>query len=204
MKTVKEKIESVAIEDIAPYDKNYNKHPDEQINEIANSIERFGFLNPILVDKNYNIVAGHGRYIAAMQLGIDHVPVLKADHLNEKERRAYLIADNRIARHSKEDLDVLKDEVFDLGRFYDIDLTVLGFSDKELEKLLPDNIGEPEKETFEKPEPRGGTDSKVKKALLDIPMEYRDRMIAQVMARGDDPWGDIVNELEENESGLLE
>ena len=197
-----EKIERVKIESIAPYAKNYNKHPDSQVNEIARSIERFGFLNPLLVDRDYNIVAGHGRYLAALKLGLENLPVLKATDLTDAERRAYLIADNQIAKHSIEDFDILKDELEDLAGFSDIDLSDIGFSDSELARLLP---SEDTKEPKEKSEPISSTstDEKIKKAILEIPANLRERMASQLLLRGEEPWETVLDELENNMDDFL-
>ena len=105
------------IGDLKPYARNAKDHPDKQVKKIANSIREFGFLVPILVDKDNNIVAGHGRYIAAQLLGLESVPTMIADHLNEDQVRAYRLADNKLAE-SDIDIEIVKEEL----RLLDLEL----------------------------------------------------------------------------------
>lgn len=122
------------IDRLTPYSKNSRTHSNEQIEQIANSIREFGFNNPILVDSNDGIIAGHGRYLAAQRLHMRHVPVIVLDHLTDEQKKAYIIADNQIALNAGWDTDVLKAEIQDLQNFeFNIDL--LGFSDDELQAL---------------------------------------------------------------------
>src|SRR4051794_2472244 len=95
-----QKTRSVAIRKLVPYDKNPRLHSEDQVRQIASSIQEFGFVNPIIVDKDLNVIAGHGRLMAANLLGMEEVPVLVVEHLTEQQRRAYIIADNRIAQNS--------------------------------------------------------------------------------------------------------
>jgi ParB family chromosome partitioning protein len=120
--------------DLVPYARNSRTHSPEQIAKIAASIKEFGFLNPIIVDDSNGIVAGHGRVMAAQKLGLETLPVIEAGHLSEHQRRAYIIADNRLALDAGWDNDLLKIELQDLsGAGFDLSLT--GFGD-ELEALL--------------------------------------------------------------------
>lgn len=105
------------IGDLKPYARNAKEHPEKQIKKIANSIREFGFLVPILVDKDLNIIAGHGRYIAAQLLGLGVVPTMTADHLTEDQVRAYRLADNKLAE-SDIDIEIVKEEL----RLLDLEL----------------------------------------------------------------------------------
>lgn len=144
-------VEIIKVENLTPYERNYNKHPDAQVDEIAISIETYGFLNPVLIDADNNIVAGHGRHLAAIKLGLDEIPALRAKDLTDAQRRAYLIADNQIARHSKIDTTLLSEELVTLQEDDEIDLFTLGFSDKELADLLPKEFGGSGNEKENKP-----------------------------------------------------
>ena len=128
-------IKSVPVEQLIPYARNARTHSDEQIAQIAASIREFGWTNPILVDGERGIIAGHGRLAAARKLGIVEVPVIELQHLTEAQKRAYLIADNQIPQNSAWDLDILKDEIHAL-RGMGIDSSVLGFSEDALKSLL--------------------------------------------------------------------
>lgn len=128
------KIEWQSVEKLIPYAKNARTHSDEQVAQIAGSIKEFGFNNPVLVDKNNSIIAGHGRVMAARKLGMDKVPVVILDHLTESQRKAYILADNRIALNSGWDSSMLSVELQDLKD--DIDLSLLGFDPDELDSLL--------------------------------------------------------------------
>lgn len=120
---------------LRPYDRNPRTHSDEQVEQIASSIQEFGFNNPILVDTEDGIIAGHGRLLAAQLLGLEEVPVVVLDHLSPAQRRAYLLADNQIAANAGWDDLLLADELKALASD-DFDLSLLGFSDDELGDLL--------------------------------------------------------------------
>jgi len=131
------RIEIWLINRLVPYAKNARTHSPEQVAQIAASIVEFGFVNPILVDTNNGIIAGHGRLLAARQLGLAEVPVVVLDHLSETQRRAYILADNRLALNAGWDENALAAELGDLARA-GVELTLIGFSDEELEALLDD------------------------------------------------------------------
>lgn len=116
------------VEDLIPYDKNPRTHSPTQIERIAASITEFGFTNPILVDEDLNVIAGHGRLMAAQALELDVVPTIKLGHLTEAQRRAYVIADNQIALNSGWDDDLLQTELNALADA-GFDLSVLGWGD---------------------------------------------------------------------------
>src|ERR1039457_2467288 len=146
------RIEIWLINRLVPYAKNARTHSPEQVAQIAASIVEFGFVNPILVDTNNGIIAGHGRLLAARQLGLAEVPVVVLDHLTETQRRAYILADNRLAMNAGWDEKALAAELGDLARA-GVELTLIGFSDEELEALLDDG-GEQDQDVAEEiPEP---------------------------------------------------
>ncbi len=103
------KIEKVAIENLIPYARNSRTHSDEQVAQIAASIKEFGFNNPVLIDESGSIIAGHGRILAARKLGLSEAPCIRLSHLSETQRRAYVIADNKLAMNSRWDEDLLRD-----------------------------------------------------------------------------------------------
>ncbi|MBI1218208.1 MAG: DNA methylase N-4 [Rhodobacteraceae bacterium] len=128
---------------LKPYGRNARKHGDKQVDLIARSIREFGFNNPVLIDRDRNIVAGHGRFEAAMRLGLDTVPTVLLDHLSEAQVRAYRIADNRIAELSDWDEDLLRLEIadlvdLDLSGTLDFDVSLTGFETAEFDILLSD------------------------------------------------------------------
>ena len=150
-----QRIEHWKLADLTPYPKNPRRHSDAQIAAIAGSIAQFGFNSPILIDSRGNIIAGHGRYLAALKLGLETAPVIVLDHLSEIEKRAYLLADNKLADLSGWDDETLASELAEL-RDAEIDLGGLGFSDDELRVLLadaelPDADGAEEEEIPEPP-----------------------------------------------------
>ena len=124
-------IEIIKVTDITPYDKNAKKHPDNQVDRIANSIKEFGFRQPLVVDKNNVLVIGHGRLLAAKKLGLEYVPVARADDLTDEQIKALRLADNK-TNESDWDFDFLDDEINDI---FDIDMADFGFEilDEELE-----------------------------------------------------------------------
>ena len=128
------KIEQRLISELIPYANNARTHNAEQITQIASSIKEFGFNNPILIDKDNGIIAGHGRLEAAKKLGLTKVPTIKLEHLTDSQRKAYILADNRIAINSEWDIELLSLELKDLDA--EFDLTALGFDEKELAALL--------------------------------------------------------------------
>lgn len=133
-------IENVALNQIRAYAKNAKNHPESQIQQIAASIQQFGFNNPILVDENLEIIAGHGRMAAAQLLGLDTVPVIRLAHLSDAQKRAYRLADNKIAENGGWNADLLRLEISELEQICgDMDVSITGFSDVELDILTMDN-----------------------------------------------------------------
>jgi len=129
------RIEIWPIDRLIPYARNPRTHSDAQVAQIAASIKEFGFNNPILVDTKAGIIAGHGRLLASRKLNLTEVPVIVLDHLTETQKRAYILADNRLALNAGWDEDLLRLELTEL-QTDDFDLDVLGFSDEELESFL--------------------------------------------------------------------
>lgn len=130
-----ETIEQVKIDKLIPYAKNSRTHSDAQVAQIAASIKEFGFVNPVLIDEAGGIIAGHGRVMAARKLGIDEVPCIRLAHLNENQKRAYVIADNKLALNAGWDEKMLKLEIKDL-ELAEFDISLLGFDAEELENIL--------------------------------------------------------------------
>ncbi len=124
-----------ATSDLKPYENNSRTHSKEQIDQIVRSIKEFGFTNPILIDEHNEIIAGHGRLEAAQKIGINLVPTIILEGLNEEQKKAYVIADNRLALNAGWDLDMLSVELKGLDEI-GFDLDLLGFDQKELDDLL--------------------------------------------------------------------
>ena len=119
-----QKIDKVNIEKLIPYVNNAKVHSDEQVTKIAASIREFGFLSPVLIDSNYNIIAGHGRVMAAKKAGVDEVPCVFIEGLTEAQRKAYILADNRLGELADWDMDLVTSELDQLLELdFDIDLT---------------------------------------------------------------------------------
>jgi DNA modification methylase len=132
-----DKLETVTVASLRNHDRNPRVHSKAQIEQIRRSIERFGFTNPVLIDGTNTIIAGHGRVAAARLLKLDCVPVLRLEHLTEAERRAYVVADNRLAELAGWDKELLRLELDAiLAAEADFDLALTGFDGGELEALL--------------------------------------------------------------------
>lgn len=139
--------ENYPLAKLIPYARNSRTHNDEQVAQIVASIKEFGFTNPILIGADDVIIAGHGRLLAAQRMGLKEVPIVRLPHLTETQRRALVIADNKIALNAGWDEEMLALEMKELGDL-DFDLDLLGFSLDELKEL----------EAFGEPEPSGNTD----------------------------------------------
>jgi DNA modification methylase len=134
------KIENWPIDKLIPFARNPRKHSDEQIAQVAGSIKEFGFVNPILVAPDGVIIAGHARLAAARKLGRSEVPVIVLPHLSDTQRRAYVIADNRLAMKADDDLELLRGLLEEL-RDEDFNLGIIGFSADELVEIFQDVTG---------------------------------------------------------------
>jgi len=137
--TIPKKIETLKTAILLPYARNSRTHSEAQIQQIASSIKEFGFTNPILIDENNQIIAGHGRLAAAHLLKIKDVPCIRLSHLTEVQKKAYVIADNKLALNAGWDDDLLALELKDLES-EDFDLSLTGFSEEELAKLLVEAV----------------------------------------------------------------
>ncbi len=152
-------IKEVAVDKLIPYAKNSRTHSQEQVGQIAASIKEFGFRNPILVD-GLGIIAGHGRLLAAQKLNLDKVPTIDCSDMTESQKKAYIIADNKLALNAGWDNAILNIELQEL-EYEGFDLTLTGFDDKELNALLEPEIVE------------GLTDED---AVPDVPIEPKTKL----------------------------
>lgn len=128
-------VQEVAVDKLRPYEKNSKIHGPEQIEKLKNSITEFGFLTPCLIDRDYNLIAGHGRLTAAKELGMKTVPCVFIDGLSEEQRRAYILADNRLGELGEWDMSLVNEELIDLqGMGFDTSVTgfEFDFSDSDL------------------------------------------------------------------------
>lgn len=137
MKTTTE-MQLVPIEKLVPYVNNARTHSPEQVNKLRSSLREFGFINPVIIDRDYGVIAGHGRILAAKEENIKEVPCVFADHLTEAQKKAYIIADNRMAMDAGWDEEFLRVEIEALqAEAFDLSLT--GFDEKELSDLFKDD-----------------------------------------------------------------
>ena len=130
-----ERIEQWSIEQLIPYASNARLHSETDIDKLADSLRRWGWTNPVLVDEHGVLIAGHGRIRAAAKLGLPSIPVMVARGRSDAEKRAYRLADNQLAARASWDLDLLRNEIQDLG-FADFDLGLIGFEPDQLETIL--------------------------------------------------------------------
>lgn len=137
MVTTKE-MQLVPLEKLVPYINNARTHSPEQIKKLRSSLREFGFINPVIIDRDYGVIAGHGRILAAKEENMKEVPCVFADHLNEAQKKAYIIADNRMAMDAGWDEELLRIEIESLqAESFDIGLT--GFDEKEMADLFSDS-----------------------------------------------------------------
>ena len=133
-------VEYKSVDDLIPYVNNSRTRSDEQVAQIAASIKEFNFTNPILIDEQGGIIAGHGRLMAAKKLKLEQVPTITLVGLTDAQRKAYVIADNKLALNAGWDLELLKIEILDLQSLnFDIDL--LGIESDELDNLFAEDVG---------------------------------------------------------------
>ncbi|MGM0583282.1 MAG: site-specific DNA-methyltransferase [Pseudomonadota bacterium] len=144
------RVEQRPVEALVPYARNARTHDDEQVALIAGSIREFGFNNPVLVDGENGVIAGHGRLMAARRLGLSEVPVIELAHLGEAQKRAYVLADNKLTERAGWDQAMLSLEAVELDEL-GVDLSLLGFEAGEMDALLRDEQPDPREE--ETPEP---------------------------------------------------
>ena len=130
MKKNDRQIEQISIQALIPYARNSRTHSDAQVAQIAASIREFGFTNPVLIDKDGGIIAGHGRVLGARKLGLSDVPCIRLAHLTDAQKRAYVIADNKLALNAGWDAEALQVELADLnGAGFNMDLLGFGVDD---------------------------------------------------------------------------
>ena len=130
-----ERFEKVNIDRLVAYARNARTHSKEQVGQLRASLREFGFVSPCIIDRDYNIIAGHGRVLAAREEGITEVPCVFAEHLTDAQKRAYILADNRLALNAGWDEEMLSVELTDLQGVA-FDLSLLGFSEAEMNKLM--------------------------------------------------------------------
>jgi ParB-like chromosome segregation protein Spo0J len=135
MQPNKPQIEHLALDALVPYARNSRTHSPEQVAQIAGSIREFGFTNPVLIDADGGIIAGHGRVMAARKLGLDEVPCIRLGYLSETQKRAYIIADNKLALNAGWDDEMLRLELNEL-REANVNLSLVGFTEEEIGELL--------------------------------------------------------------------
>ena len=138
------KIEYKKVDDLLPYARNARTHSEEQITQLASSIKEFGFNNPVAIDSDNMILCGHGRVMAAKKLGLDVVPTVSLSHLTDIQKKAYILADNKMALNSDWDNELLKLELQELNEL-GVDLNNIGFDENDINKM----IGTPESDTPE-------------------------------------------------------
>jgi DNA modification methylase len=145
-------LESLEVSKLIPYARNSRTHSEEQVIQIAGSIQEFGFTNPVLIGTDNDIIAGHGRVMAAKKLGISKVPCIRLGHLTDAQKKAYIIADNKLALNAGWDEELLAIELTELNE-EEFDLGLTGFSEEEIAELLNQEEVEGLTDEDEAPEP---------------------------------------------------
>lgn len=136
-----DKVERRSVDELIPYARNSRTHSAEQVSQIAASIQEWGFTNPVLIDEGGNIIAGHGRILAAQKLKINSVPTIKAIGWTEAQKKAYIIADNKLSLNAGWDIDLLKIELDDLSEL-NFDLGLTGFNADEIAQITATGVAE--------------------------------------------------------------
>ena len=136
-------VQEVTLTSLVPYERNAKIHGADQIEKLKASIQEFGFLTPCLIDRDYNIIAGHGRVMAARELGMETVPCVFVEGLSDTQRRAYILADNRLGELGEWDMDAVNLELTELDDL-DFDITLTGFDlpeeDEDLTFEIEDDV----------------------------------------------------------------
>jgi len=147
-------VQFLSISELKTYLNNPKEHPEKQIQQLKNSIQKFDFINPIIVDENNEIIAGHGRLEAAKQLGLKVVPVIRVEHLSKAEIRAYRIADNQLTLNSSHDPNLLKIELSEITAMdADLDLEITGLEMAQIDLIMDDSFGPEHDPADDIPEP---------------------------------------------------
>ena len=163
-------VKQVGIELLIPYVNNAKKHSDEQVAKIASSIREFGFVNPVLIDKDYNIIAGHGRVMAARKLKLTEVPCVFIEGLTETQRKAYILADNRLGELADWDMELvgLELDALDLDGF-DTSLTGFDlFGDDEPAEVVEDDVPDVDKMEVHYGVPYQGNKSRIADKIISV------------------------------------
>ena len=175
-------IEYKDTDDLIPYVNNSRTHSDEQVTQVAASIKEFGFTNPVLIDENNGIIAGHGRLMAAKKLKLEQVPTITLQGLTDAQRKAYVIADNKLALNAEWDFDLLKIEIESLQED-DFKLDLLGFDVDELNGILGfDDIAEEDEEEPEQ----------------DYEDKYKEQYGVIIMCKNAEEQEKIFNKMQQN------
>ena len=138
----------VSIGKLVPYVNNTRTHSKEQITKLRSSLREFGFVNPVIIDREFNVIAGHGRILAAKEENIEQVPCVFVDYLTEAQKKAYILADNRFALDAGWDEDMLRVEMEALQGM-DFDVALTGFDESEIADLLSLDDGEAQEDDFD-------------------------------------------------------
>ncbi len=190
----RQRIEYIPVEALIPYARNSRTHDDGQVAQIAASIREFGFTNPVLLGSENDIIAGHGRVLAARKLGLSEIPCIRLGYLTEAQKRAYVIADNKLALNAGWDEELLKIELAGLRDDDGFDLGLTGFSEDELAALLAEVTVEGNTDPDEAPEPPVNPVS----VLGDVWVMGKHRI-----ACGDSTDADVVAKVKGSECALL-
>lgn len=166
---------TIPVDDLIPYAKNSRTHSPEQVAQIAASIKEWGFTNPILVDNSNGVIAGHGRLLAAQKLGMAEVPCIVIDGITDTQKRAYVIADNKIAENSGWNFDLLFKELTALQELdFDVSLTAFNMSDFKVDDELFD-VGEHDEDEEQAPKK---TDHGYAELAIVMPVEEKKKIVA--------------------------
>jgi hypothetical protein len=174
-------IQHIPIDDLLPYARNAKQHPPEQVAQIAASIKEFGFNNPVLIDGENGIIAGHGRVLAARKLGLDSVPCLALNHLTPAQKRAYIIADNRLGDSALApwDWDMLQAEIDSLKE-ENYDYTLTGFDDESLAAAVDSAVENWESDLHDIERHPETTDAAAAKITVLLDGQFREQVISAI------------------------
>ena len=206
VKTVKNKMIYVSLEQLIPYPGNSKVHPEGQLSDLVNSILEFGFTKPLLVNDKYQVLAGNGAFAAAKLAGLSEVPIVMLANLSDRKQKALVIADNKIAEKSYWDTDLLSKELNELiDNEYDV--TSLGFSEQELDDILKLSISDDELDILEGSTKNVSTVRSHQREKGKPKSEKKPLMVALTLKFSDADYQKVVHVLSKNsdtlENGLL-